>query len=171
MILRIFISFLIKLFYDLPLMLLGLILIPIGLLFEQDNHMPKLFWLWDNAKYGVNGGGFWRRTNGENTSFWAKYKWLALRNPTYNSSKYLISHVSTGIQSVIGNPKVSRDGDEGWYFARDGFAWEYQYINAYQLFGSRCIKLRAGWKILNRQAGELCQFVFSFNPVIPYKKS
>lgn len=171
MIIRIFISFIIKLCYDLPLMLIGLVMVAIGLQFEKNNRMPLLFWLWDNSKYGVNGGDFWQRTNGENTSFLAKYQWLALRNPCYNSSKYLIGFKSSGLpDSLIGNGNVSRDGDEGWYWARDRWAWEFHYIKAYSFFGSRCIKFRAGWKLLGRITGEPCQFVFSFNPVIPYRK-
>ena len=162
MIIRIFISFLIKLFYDLPLMLLGLVFVAIGLKYEKDNHLPKLLWLWDNAKYGCNGGNFWLRENGENTSFWAKYQWLALRNPTYNSSQFVLGYISSGIYTIEGNKDVTRSGVAGYYWAREGWHWEYHLIKPFTVLGlSLCFKFRAGWKLANKVAGERVSFVFT----------
>ena len=155
---RLLVSFLIKLIYDLPLMLAGLVLVAIGLQFEKDNHLPKLLWLWDNAKYGCNGGDFWKRTNGENDSFWAKYQWLALRNPTYNSSQFVLGYLSSGIYSIEGNPQVSRSGVSGYYWAREAWHWEYHLIWPFSRF---CFKFRAGWKVANKKAGDRVSFVFT----------
>ena len=167
MLFKIFVSFLIKLLYDLPLMILGLFIIPVGLLFEKNNHLPTLCWLWDNDKYGCNGGDFWKRTRGENTSFISKFIWLALRNPTYNSSRYVLGTTSSGIISFYGNERVSRNTEEGWYWAEDGWKWEFHYIKAYNN-KTKCIKFRAGWKIMNKMKGDVCSFVFSPNPFVKY---
>lgn len=161
------VSLLIKL-VDLVLMLAGIVLIPLGLLREKDNHMPKLFWLWDNLDHGVDGGNFYAKLTVGWPRFLRCYVWSAFRNPTFNWAKYVIGYTISGVQTVEGNPRVDRDKAEGWYWVRDGYAWEYQYIKAYTLFGRRCFKFRAGWKIQGQEAGKKCQFVFAVSPMTSY---
>jgi len=159
-------------------MLLGLVLIPIGLLFRKDNHMPRLFWLWDNDDHGVNGEGFFAKI----VATWPKWMqhdfircfvWTAIRNPTFNFTTYLIGYRVKDTDVFViadgSNLEVSRDGEPGWYFVSVGKAWEYQYIKPYKLFGrSFCVKMRYGWKIAGKEPGEQCSFVFAPIPLIIY---
>lgn len=174
MIPRILLSLLIKLLYDLPLMLLGYIVVPIALKYEKDNHLPWWAeWCWGNRNHGNDGEGFWaRRTVG-----WSRFRrcfwWLAVRNPTFNSSKYILGFKSHGKARMVAHGDqtlpVGDTKGEGWYFARERWAWEFYFIKAYTLFGTRrCVRFRAGWKILGKEDGEFAQFVFSPNPIHPY---
>lgn len=145
--------------------LLGLFIVPIGLLFcinnrEQgkDKHMPKLFWAWDNAEDGINYNvvnnftGYEMLLN-KNTSFYWRWNWLALRNRIYNFSKYVLGIYKKDLRlSFTGDIQVSDVGYPGCqridsighnnkkYFQ---IYWVYQY----KWFPSRCFRLRLGWKL------------------------
>ena len=63
------------------LALLGLVIVPIALLFEN---WPKLFWLWDNQE----GIPQWWTNNAQNkwyTRYCHRWWWYAIRNPVNNS--------------------------------------------------------------------------------------
>ena len=179
MIWRIFLSFIVKLLIDIPLMLAGYIIFPFAYLGHEKRlengklleHFPKWAWAWDNDDHGIDGESFWeKRTVG--WSYWRRcFWWTIVRNPTFNFSKYILGFKSsgksifiTGTSSIVGDTKA-----EGWYYARDRWAWEFYYVKAYSIFGlKRCVRFRAGWKLFKKDAGEVCQFVFAINPVHPY---
>lgn len=172
MIPRILIAFLLKLLLDLPLMLLGYLIVPLALRYERGNHLPWWAeWCWGNRDHGNDGETFWaKRTVG-----WSRFRrcfwWLAVRNPTFNWSKYILGFGSGG-QAAIVQGATQPIGDtkgEGWYFARERWAWEFYYVKAYSVFGMRrCMRLRAGWKIAGKEAGEVAQFCFAPSPVHSY---
>lgn len=165
-------SFVLKVVLDLPLMLLGYIVVPIALKFEKDNHLPWWAeWCWGNKDHGNDGEDFWaKRTIG-----WSRFKrcfwWLVVRNPTFNWSKYIIGYESKGTSKVVAG-YTTPIGDKkaaGWYYAREDWVWEYYAIVPYTIFGSkRCIRFRAGWKILGKDEGEIAQFVFAPSPFHSY---
>jgi len=172
MILRIILAFLIKLLLDVPLMLLGYIVVPLALLFEKDNHMPE--WadlVWGNRDHGNDGEGFWARRTIGWPRFWRCYWWLVIRNPTFNWSKYTIGYLSKGTDRVIAgsdNPPVGDKKNAGWYYTKEGYIWEVYYIKPYMLLGrSLCIRFRCGWKIRGNPPGEVSQFCFV---IMPFKK-
>lgn len=91
-------------FVKLPLMLLGLFVIPIALRFRTTSpvtdparqtypfrmivHLPKWAWIWDNEPEGAMS---WMKRwpdliwfGKPPTSLWAMYQWLAIRNPSNN---------------------------------------------------------------------------------------
>ncbi len=174
---RIILSGLIKTLYDLPLMILGYFIFPIAYLSRksgadpvEDTHLPWWAdWAWGNSAHGIYGGVFYLKQTLGWGPFWRAYVWSCFRNPTYNSSQHILGYKASGFQTIEGNPLVARDRQTGWYWVRDGWAWEYQYIKKYSLFGkSKCVKFRAGWKICRKDKGELCTFVFSGSPMTTY---
>lgn len=170
------VSLAIKLFIDLPMMLLGLVVVAVALPFASNDQLPKWGWPWDNADHGIDGDDFWIVSKGAGRGWWASYQWLALRNPTFNFSKYILGLVATGEYTYTGTPLdangESQIGDKtgpGWSWCRMGWAWEFYYIKPYSIFGTRrCVRIRAGWKIFNKDKGERCQFVFVPNPLMTY---
>lgn len=194
MIFRILLSVLIKLLVDLPMMLLGLLVVGIALPFSKDDQLPWWAWPWGNADHGNDGDSFWIEDKGAGRGWWASYQWLALRNPTFNFSKYKLGLISTGRTVYVGVPAIdafgrSQIGDKkgpGWSWIRMGWAWEFYFISQpYQLCARagtwpipqwlkvrltarRCLRFRAGWKLFGKRRGEVCQFVFAPNPLMPY---
>lgn len=153
-------SLLIKLLLDMPVMVLGLMVVPTMLLLKCD--MSRTWW--GNRDHPDNGGGFWRRNCGD--SIWCAFKWFALRNPSFNFGKYVLG-IKAGEYIHVGDDHVGDDKRGGSYWCYMGPWWEYMVIVPYEWNKdtNRCIKLRFGWKIKNKAAGEMCQFVFVFNPV------
>lgn len=89
---------LVKLFFG----LLGLIMVPIGLIKAKvteppphDSRWTDQPWqyveltpkwihdIWGSDKYGAQGNWFWNDDQ-DTTKFWPRFNWLALRNPTSN---------------------------------------------------------------------------------------
>lgn len=159
---KLLIALIIKLLLDIPLMLLGLILVPIAIL----TNWPKIFWLWGNDDHPDNGGIFWAKQCG--TSFLCAYKWFALRNPTFNFSKYLLGTKLKDYQHK-GDTGIGDKKKGGSYWCYMGKYFEYYYIKPYTLFKvKRCIRIRFGWKIYGKKVNEICQFCFVVNPFMPY---
>lgn len=174
----ILLSVLIKLLIDLPMMLIGLLVVGIALPFSKDDQLPWWAWPWGNEDHGNDGDEFWIVKKGAGTGWWASYQWLALRNPTFNFSKYKLGLTSTGHTTYVGVPPLdaagnSQIGDKkggGWSWVRMGWAWEFYYIKPYTIFGQRkCIRFRAGWKLFNKTKGESCQFVCAPTPYMTYE--
>jgi len=75
----------------------GLFTCAVGLLFcsKVADHMPKLFWPWDNDVNTINGDpGWWlicskSRFLGYATSYRSRFVWCALRNPCRNYSMWV----------------------------------------------------------------------------------
>lgn len=170
------ISFVIKLVLDLPLMIAGVFLIPLALPFSKKNRLPAWAeWCWGNRDHGNDGANFWaKRTLGWPN--WLRcYWWLAIRNPTFNWSKYILGVTrSNAPQIVFGNSDVDEDtGNAGWYFTlgeNDWEFWEFRFVGyPYRILGRDfCVKLRFGWKITGKQQGERAQFCFVPNPVCAF---
>lgn len=165
-------SLLVKLFIDLPLMVAGLFAVAIALPFSKDNHLPKWAeWCWGNKDHGNDGGSFWIKRS-QNWPNWLRcYWWLAVRNPTFNWSKYVIGvAINNYPAATYGNTNVDEDdGITGWYFSV-GEMWEFRFVGfPYKLFGRDfCVKLRFGWKIQGKNIGETAQFCFVPNPVCAF---
>lgn len=90
-----------------PLILLGLVLVPVGLVFSRIDQtserafsehntnrtwaletLPKWLWLWSNDRDGARGDkrGWWdvNCPTGDSSDFWSMFIWLAIRNPVNN---------------------------------------------------------------------------------------
>lgn len=167
--------------------LFGLIVVPLALLFcrESDEHLPRLFWPWDNDTEGINGDGGWRgpeHANGREREFWWRFQWLAIRNAGTNFS-YLIGFEQTLNIAYIADPGsdplTSNQGREGTNcvraFAPQGFvAWEYYLVRRWM--PGRCLRVRLGWKLADnideevrvKNIGTRAQIVCSVNPMMTF---
>ena len=155
--------------FKLLLALLGLVMVPIGLInskiidpappyegnrttdepwqFEQLS--PKLLDnIWGSAKYGAQGNWFWN-DNQDNTAWWPKFNWLALRNPVSNLEYYFPWYELKGVVNndirFIGDDAVFDSiGGNGiqlsWYGWMAGFHYVHPWGN------NRCLRIRYGFK-------------------------
>ena len=168
MILRLLISAIVKIFVDIPMVIIGLFIVPIGLKMG----FKGALWPWGNDDHPDNGGTFWKTKCGE--SWWCAYNWFALRNPCANFGKYVLgfksegkSQFRLGTSSQIGDTKA-----EGWDYACERWAWEIYFIKKYSLFGNqKCFRFRCGWKIMNKNQGEICAICFVISPYHAYSGS
>lgn len=169
--------------------LLGLVAVAIALAFckSESEHLPRLFWPWDNEIEGINGDGGWRgpeHANGHEREFWWRYQWLAIRNAGTNFS-YLIGFEQTldivYIADTGSDPLTSNQGHEGTNCVRafkpEGFAaWEYYYVKRWM--PGRCLRVRLGWKLADnideetrvKNLGTRAQIVCSVNPVMTFQE-
>ena len=129
-----------------PIAIIGLIVVPIGLLFSvydeskaqpftQHNTerfwyhvgLPKWLWLWSNDRDGAKGDkrGWWDAnvTFGENSdSFVAQFWWMAVRNPANNlrfTPFFSVNLAEYPVQLLAGQEHVDDDDDGsglGWQF-------------------------------------------------------
>jgi hypothetical protein len=165
---RVLAALALKLLLDLPIMLLGLVVVPLALRYEQDNHLPWWAeWAWGNKDHGNDGESFWaKRTVG-----WSRFRrcfvWLVLRNPSFNWSKYVLG-INARPYVHVGDLGIGDKKKGGSYWNYAGLFFEFYSIRPYTLFGSRrCVRIRLGWKLENKQ-NEVCQFCFVVNPVMTY---
>ncbi len=151
----------------------------IGLLFckEQDEFMPKLFWLWDNPD-GINGtvrgnNPIWPRICGSEKAtrtFRNRWIWITFRNPVSNLSR-LLGRRTGAVQSRKVRTGVFLD-----------CPWVYESLMAYDaargapvplrqfsmLYGKdhgRKLWIRLGWSLLalDQDTG-VAKLLFRFTP-------
>lgn len=119
------------------------------LLTKWDGHTTSF----GNAKHGRGAIGYWNQLN-----------WLVLRNPVHNLLAVTLAVKCIGY-NVNGDAGIGDHTHGGKYSIQMGKAWEYYCIIPY---GKRCIRFRAGWKINGKTAGDLCEWVLTFNPLQAY---
>ena len=110
---------------ELPLEILGYIVVPIALAFcnKQSEHLPKIFrWFEDANDYydgensAINGDSGWRKEhypNGKNRMYFARLLWLYRNRIGYFSSRVngvKVSEIDPSSVRVQGNPKVTSNG-------------------------------------------------------------
>lgn len=120
--------------------------------------------IWGSRKYGAQGNYFWNDRY-DTTTFWARFKWLSLRNPVSNIDKkfpvYKIYQEPSEVK-VLGNPFVGdKRGIAGWYiqWVPGKFRAEIYYIKAWSK--DRCLRFRYGYKGLDSGSAKLS---FNFAP-------
>jgi hypothetical protein len=93
---------------------------------------------------------------------WLRYVWLGWRNPANNFGVAMaVNRVASDTLEKTGNQLTSDQGEQGWKLNKlmNGervVAFEYYYIKAYKLFGSRCLRVRLGWKLDDSPARLVC---------------
>ena len=145
--------------------LLGLIMVPIGLLFcdAASTHMPASFWPWDNDNDGINGDAGWasaEHANGQQNTFWWRFLWLAIRNPG-NNFGYLLGRVPSGQFQALGNPLTSNQGMPGWLLVTCDNCWCAYIVLPWTT--RICLRIALGWKIWDL-ARTNAQIVCVINP-------
>ena len=113
----------------------------------------------------------WGRGNNHHTyptkTYLDELLWLCWRNPVNNVFRALACWHSPDLIKVKGNTDIGDKKRGGSYLITMGWCWEIYIIKPYTLFGKRCIRLRAGWKI--NGGNGFCDFVFAFNPWKEYR--
>lgn len=148
---------------EIPMEILGFILVPIILLFipKSWDRLPKFLSWFDDYKYGINGdgeAGVWgwkgpEHANGKERNYWWRLKWL------YRNKINTFSHVVTGLDNskivmlqYTGNPYVSNQKPEAGFLyieaTTDSGKKYCEYYWVKQWFNSKlCIRFRFGWKM------------------------
>ena len=153
-------------------------MVPIGLVFSKVEEPPenpdrivdqpwkyvvlRPKWLNDiqgNDKYGAEGNWFWNDEQ-DVTTFWARFNWLAIRNPANNLDKTFTFYEAKDVDMTnaewIGNPKVEDDTPtEGVLLSWVG---KYMQFRLVKRLGGKIVHIRIGWKM------DLRKKVDSFDP-------
>lgn len=184
------------LFYALAgifLSILGLVVVPIALLFcnESSEHLPQWAWIWDDPTYGINGDPYWAKAehaNGHQREYLWRWRWL-MRNRMGGWSSKVTGVPYMRIKSIqyTGDPYIMNVpfGHAGTLrvYAKldDGREiTEYYYIRQWGKSG-RCIRLRVGHKLQEALHYYLRErelptrtdsvpSVFSFNPLMTFRR-
>ncbi|MBZ0093526.1 MAG: hypothetical protein K8F27_15065 [Sulfuricellaceae bacterium] len=150
----------------------GLIVVPIALLFtsKQANHLPPLFWPWDNDTEGINGDAYWKQKYGDRvTSFYCRFLWLAIRNPG-NNFGYYCGWLQTPDCTYRhwGDPKISNQPYRPGQLFVIGDNGKNRAFCLYVIWPSlpgRCLRIFLGWKIHDMcKDGTAAQLVCVVNP-------
>jgi len=113
--------------------------------------------IWGSAKYGAQGNWFWNDDQ-DNTSWWAKFNWLALRNPVSNLEYYFPWYEMKGVVNddinFVGDAAVfDAVGGAGiqlsWYGRGAGFHYVHPWGNG------RCLRIRYGFKFQPNETGRV----------------
>jgi hypothetical protein len=141
-----------------PVIILGLFVIPILLLTSWDGTTTP----WGNARWGKGETNpAWMKTG-----YWNNFVWLALRNPDNNYDTTTLA-INKKPYTWQGNLVIGDQIAPGFYAIAMGWAWEYYWIYKYNFLGARCIRIRFGWKI-NGATTPTVPFVFAINPWANY---
>lgn len=166
--------------WDLPVTLLGIVIVPLALLFcdEDSEHLPIWAWFWDNDDTGINGDPGWRspeHANGRERTFWYRFLWLALRNPANNWSYFVMGWQTSAATryEIFGDPFTSNrnPGHPGWLYCEAYEAGKMYpcYYVVWRWSQGRCLRIYLGWKNKGFNTdGVRVQFVWIINPFMTY---
>lgn len=149
---RCVISALIFLFVCVPMIIISAPVVAVMLLTKWSGYTTPF----GNSKWGRGHDHFEFATK----TYWQEFNWLVLRNPVNNLHSQFLS-VKNSLVKFEGNYPIGDKIAGGSYWIRMGWAWEYYYIKPY--LKTRCVRLRAGWKIQGNETSN-SSFVFSINP-------
>ena len=164
--------------------LLGFIIVPIAIPFgyatKPNNDKRKIYkgwkyrvlpsWadgIWGNDKYGAYGNYFWPEIHPDPTSFYAQFKWLAVRNPANNLNNFKIFKPVIRIGDIdwIGKIDVSdTKGKAGCQLTTAGWLAGLYWILPYN--NGRSLKVRLGFEITPKTEGAVSLSVI----IHPYAK-
>ena len=156
------------LIFKLAAVLLGLILVPIGLIKPKIIDNPEPFegrtvdqpwnmvhlqpqWIqsiWGSDKYGAEGNWFWNDDNKQDT-FWKRFKWLAIRNPVSNLDRkvpWMKIYDIKGVDvSYVGDQEVN----DVTPIKGIQYAWYKQYggLRIVKDWGDALLHIRIGYKL------------------------
>ena len=169
---REFLQLLVIIAVELPLEILGYIIVPIALAFcnKQSEHLPK--WaryfedasdLYDGINSAINGDSGWRKEhypNGKNRTYFARLLWLYRNRIGYFSSRVngvKVSEIEPSSVRVQGNIKVTSNGGAVSDFCKvtlklkDGRSrfGLYKTIRYKGIFSGFYCRIYVGWKLMD----------------------
>lgn len=166
----------------LPLQLIGALLIIPSCILQEPTALiplPKFLKWFDNADQYVG-----RNTQTYMAVYasgkWARYCWLAWRNPlNYFGYTILGIEIDQSLKVLDDSPKDIDIGDtthSGTYTGLISLGnkqyWELYKIIPYSLFGNKlCLRIRLGWKLEHTsdlKVGQRCEWVFVISPFHAY---
>lgn len=179
-------------FVALPLEISGWFILPIVLLFVPMSQikLPSLF-RWYDCSDMYNGRDYSTYAAVCREGYWARYTWLAWRNPCNYFGYFHLSFIfnSNGVYEVcnpaefdVGNTTGARAGfryieykqaelpSGAFYKLEEKEKTYYEYCWIYKWSSKKCLRYRMGWKIGNNTnpVGSYCQWVCVLQPYIDY---
>lgn len=184
---------------ELPIELLGLLVVPVALLFctEKSEHLPMWARWFDELDYGINGDPPWQgpeHADGHQREYAWRWKWL-MRNRTNGWSKLVTGVKTSDISALyfLGDRATSNSpGHAGYLRVRvitnEGVEYREHYLINHWT-NKLCLRVRIGHKFLDlvpesvgvcadeievpldtSRGRDYCQFVFVTNPVMSFKQ-
>lgn len=178
-----------------PFILLGVLVVPLALLFRKKGisiregwkteFLPPVFWLWDNKMSGAWGDKGWRTEHhpDDYDKFWVMWWWLAIRNPINNLTYFMGVNGNVIGKKVWGNEETADIiGREGWtynevrvegeeiFYPQYYIVFPYRRIFKHRFFEDKCVRILLGWKNFNVRTYDLpkminYEFTISVNPL------
>lgn len=150
------IKLMLKFIVDFIVMISALIVVPIALLFvnEEDNHLPKWARWYETFDNDINGDIYWQgpeHANGKQRSYWWRLRWL-FRNPigTFSYEKMGITLTPQSTFQVWGDPFTGNiPRHEGSLYAEateNGKMYPCYYVVKQWGNTSKCFRLYLGYK-------------------------
>jgi len=167
---------------------LGLVVVPVALLFttDTDRQLPWWAWAWSNAQDGINGDSGWQRRWGGVKAvqrFWPRFVWLALRNRSHNARRFWFgispaqpvwrrawtvdAGYSTGPRTMANAPSDT-DGVTGIEWIRTPWAFQLYIVVRWPCAKHRCVRVLLGWKLWHVVRAERAGIAFMVHPWFKY---
>jgi hypothetical protein len=149
---------------------LGLLIVPIALLFRREElltatafgfqyegwcyvKLPNWAWLWDNDEVGAMGDYTWPLNCKNPSSYWSMFIWLAIRNPINNLQQVFGQKLDeTAIIKYCGDRLVESTTypHEGWHLVQctcgGHTTYSFYLVKRYGK-SDRCLRVRIGYKV------------------------
>lgn len=169
---------------ELPMQLIGMILLAIALPFCKSPQLPYILRWFDLADFYVGRDPVTYLTQIVPKGWKERWYWIAWRNPcNYFAYKYLGIPANTVLTLNERSPSdpasydlvgdaTGKTGGLAYseYKAGSRTYYEYYYVLPYTIFGARkCFRFRMGWKIGGEPTGEPIQQVFVISPIRDYR--
>lgn len=126
---------------ELPMMIAGIIVVPIALLFcnKESTNLPKWARWWDEDRYGINGDFGWQNEhfpNGKHTSYYARLRWLFRNKIGVYTTEVIgldINKIDINRLEIYGNKRTpDLHGSEGTQFCLiEGYLNDNTYVYSY----------------------------------------
>ncbi len=173
-----------------PIDIAGFVIVPLALLLcsKEDEHLPHLFYWWDEPEFGINGDPPWRgpeHANGHEREYVWRVRWL-FRNRTGGWAFGVQGINSANISAVVyeGDPNTgNRPGHSGDCYIKvlmnDGKEYECYYHVSQWGNSDKCVRGYFGHKlmdVLHQHLGNkpfddgYIPSVFSFNPLMGFER-
>ena len=161
---RLIINILLLLLVNLPLEVIGWVILLPTCLLSKENQLPSYLKWFDNADLYL-GRDASTYLSVVSSGWWSRYVWLAFRNPcNYFGYKVLGFIASFSVpRSSVGD---SAGDVPGLFHIEQSGYYEYYYIKKWS--STKCFRFRMGWKLSDTKSGDWVERVFVIQPYKSY---